>query len=104
MYIGRVEVMANSLVQFRIDEKLKFQANNLCERLGFDLSTYIRMSIVKFVQNQGIPFEVQLNEIPTAQETLDAMWKISENAKKNGTSEMTLEEINDEIAAVRKSL
>ena len=102
MYIRKVEVMANSLVQFRIDEKLRSQANNLCERLGMDLSTYVRMSIVKFVQKQGIPFDVQLKPIPTAEETLETMWKISENAKKNGTSEMTLEEINEEIAAVRE--
>ena len=102
MYIRKVEIMANCLVQFRIDEKLRSQANNLCERLGLDLSTYVRMSIVQLVQHQGIPFDVQLKPIPTAEETLDAMWKISENAKKNGTSEMTLKEINEEIAAVRE--
>ena len=94
--------MANSLVQLRIDENLRLQASNLCDRLGLDLSTYVRMSIVKLVQKQGIPFEVQLKPIPTAEEALAAMWKISENAKKNGTSEMTLEEINEEIVAVRE--
>ena len=93
--------MANSLVQFRIDEGLRKQANDLCEKLGFDLSTYLRISLTKLVQEQGIPFPVKLTSIPTVDEAVAAMRKLSEISRKNGNSKMTLDEINTEISAAR---
>ncbi len=62
--------MANSLVQFRIDDGLRRQANELCEKLGLDLSTYLRMSLTKLVQEQGVPFAVKLNTILPAENTI----------------------------------
>ena len=94
--------MANTLVQFRIDDALRRQANELCLKLGLDLSTYLRMSLAKLVQEQGVPFTLKLNTIPTSAEAIAAMRKISAVSKKNGTSKMTLDEINAEISAVRK--
>ncbi len=94
--------MANTLVQFRIDDALRRQANELCLKLGLDLSTYLRMSLAKLVQEQGVPFNLKLNTVPTSAEAIAAMRKISANAKVNGTSKMTLAEINAEISATRK--
>lgn len=94
--------MANALVQFRIDDNLRQQASDLCVQLGLDISTYLRMSLAKLVQERGIPFNVKLNTVPTAEEAIAAMKKISDIAQANGTSELTLDEINAEIAAVRK--
>ena len=94
--------MANTLVQFRIDDALRRQANELCLKLGLDLSTYLRMSLAKLVQEQGVPFNLKLNTVPTSTEAIAAMRKLSANAKANGTSKMTLAEINAEISAVRK--
>ena len=93
--------MANSLVQFRIDEGLRQQANELCEKLGFDLSTYLRMSLAKLIQEQGVPFAVKLNTIPTSDEAIAAMRKLSEISKANGNYKMSLDEINKEITAAR---
>ena len=67
--------MANSLVQFRIDDGLRRQANELCEKLGLDLSTYLRMSLARLVQEQGVPFAVSLKTVPTADEAVAAMRK-----------------------------
>lgn len=94
--------MANTLVQFRIDDTLRQQANELCLKLGLDLSTYLRMSLAKLVQEQGVPFDLKLNSIPTSAEAIAAMRRISAMAKANGTSKMTLAEINAEISAARK--
>ena len=94
--------MSNSLVQFRIDDVLRKQANELCAKLGFDLSTYLRMSLIKFVQEQGVPFSIKLNICPSAEEALAAMRKLSEISQANGNSQMTLDEINAEINASRK--
>ncbi len=94
--------MANTLVQFRIDDNLRQQANELCLKLGFDLSTYLRMSLTRLVQEQGVPFSLNLNTVPTSAEAIAAMRKISAVSQENGTSKMTLAEINAEISAVRK--
>ena len=94
--------MANTLVQFRIDDTLRQQANELCMKLGLDLSTYLRMSLAKLVQEQGVPFSLKLNSIPTSAEAIAAMQKVSDISQANGTSKMTLAEINSEISATRK--
>ena len=93
--------MANSLVQFRIDDGLRQEASKLCVKLGLDLSTYLRMSLAKLVQEQGVPFAVKLNQTPTADEAIAAMKRISDLSAANGNSAMTLDEINAEISAVR---
>lgn len=95
--------MANSLVQFRIDDGLRQQANDLCLKLGLDLSTYLRMSLTRLVQEQGVPFAIKLNTAPTADEAIGAMRKLSEISLANGNSKMTLGEINAEISAARNS-
>ena len=95
--------MANTLVQFRIDDNLRQQANDLCLKLGLDLSTYLRMSLTRLVQEQGVPFTLKLNTIPTSDEAIAAMKRISAISRVNGNSKMTLDEINAEISATRKS-
>ena len=93
--------MANSLVQFRIDDSLRQEASELCVKLGLDLSTYLRMSLAKLVQEQGVPFAVKLNKVPTADDAIAAMKRISDLSAANGNSAMPLDEINAEISAVR---
>ena len=93
--------MANSLVQFRIDESLRQQASDLCDKLGLDLSTYLRMSLAKLVMEQGVPFAVKIKPVPAAEEAIAAMRKLSDISQANGNSKMSLEEINAEISAAR---
>ena len=93
--------MANSLVQFRIDDVLRQQASDICVKLGLDLSTYLRMSLTKLVQEQGVPFTVKLNAAPSADEAIAAMRKLSAISQANGNAQMTLADINAEISAVR---
>ena len=93
--------MANSLVQFRIDDVLRQQASDICVKLGLDLSTYLRMSLTKLVQEQGVPFTVKLNTVPSADEAIAAMRRLSDISRANGNAEMTLADINAEISAAR---
>ena len=41
--------MANSLIQLRIDDKLKTEATDIFEKLGLDLSTAIRIFLTRSV-------------------------------------------------------
>ena len=93
--------MASSLVQFRTDDAAKLKAINICEKLGIDLPTYMRMCITRLIQENGIPFSMKLDNKPE-NKALKAMMTASKIAEDNGISEMTLDEINNEIAEARK--
>ena len=92
--------MANSLVQFRTDDNSKIKAVNICEQLGIDLPTYLRMCIAKLVQENGIPFSMKVND--SQNRALNAMKAASRIAVESGISEMTLDEINAEISEARR--
>lgn len=93
--------MANSLVQFRADDTSRIKAVGICERLGIDLPTYLRMCISRLVQENGVPFSMKLEKEPENR-ALEAMKAASRIAEENGISDMTLEEINAEIVKARE--
>ncbi len=93
--------MANVLVQFRTDDTSKIKAANICERLGIDLPTYMRMCISRLIQENGIPFSMKL-EKESENRALEAMKAASRIAEENGVSNMSLDEINAEIEEARK--
>lgn len=89
-----------AVLQIRVDEELKNQANAVYNELGIDLSTAIRMFLKKSVLEGGIPFDTKIDQ-STLRTILsvDKMRTISEN---NGNSEMSLDEINEQIRLARK--
>jgi len=93
--------MANSLVQFRADDAAKLKAIKICEKLGIDLPTYMRMCISRLIQENGIPFSMKL-ENEGENKALKAMKAASLIAEENGIADMTLDEINAEISEARK--
>ena len=93
--------MASTLVQFRTDDSAKATAVSICERLGIDLQSYLRMCISRLNQENGIPFSMNVNDIPR-NKGIDAMRAASRIAEERGISDMSLQEINKEISAVRK--
>jgi DNA-damage-inducible protein J len=93
--------MANNLVQFRADEDVKLQATVICNQLGIDLQTYLRMCLSRLVSENGIPFSMTLDG--TYNKGFNAMREAQSISGKNGNSDMTLEEINKEIDEARKN-
>lgn len=95
--------MASTLVQIRVDDKLKTEASALYEALGIDLPTAIRMFLKRSVMVRGIPFSMTLpmDEYKTENDAVCALQETSAAAKENGTADMTLDEINAEIKAAR---
>lgn len=104
--------MSSSLVQIRVDDKLKDDVTAVYDGLGLDISTAVRIFFKRCVAEQGIPFAMKLNydskrsfarnRIPS--DVLCAMTAMSESAAANGVSDMSLEEINTEISAVRNEI
>ena len=95
--------MATSIIQVRVDDKLKAEATALYEKLGIDLSTAMRMFLKRSVSVNGIPFSMvpptEPYDIHAAKNALD---EIHEASSQSGVSDMTLEEINAEIDSYRK--
>lgn len=94
--------MANSLVQIRVDEQLKEDVTNIYGELGMDLPTAIRIFLKRSVQEKGIPFSMKLTDIQRGNKAISAMQRMSQAAKEKGVADMSLEEINQEIQAVRQ--
>ncbi|MDO5296073.1 MAG: type II toxin-antitoxin system RelB/DinJ family antitoxin [bacterium] len=92
--------MASSLVQFRADSAEKLAAMRICQQLGLDLPSYLRMCLSRLVREKGIPFSMKIEDADVNPGVL-AMQRASRIAKEHGISDMSLDEINAEIAAVR---
>ena len=92
-----------AIIQVRVDDSLKEQAMDLFDDLGIDISTAVRIFLKKCVASNGIPFLLNCECNTPAQEeirrTLDELADISE---RNGNSNMSLDEINEEIRLARK--
>ncbi len=93
--------MATSLVQVRVDEKLKDEVSEIYENFGIDLPTAIRIFFKKTVSVKGLPFDLRNSDNTDT----DSRKKVYETARKviqeNNVPEMSLEEINAEIDAAR---
>ena len=96
--------MAASTVQVRIDEELKEKATEIYDELGMDLSTAVRLFLKRSVLVRGVPFPMVLPEKHTSsgRSAVEALYEAGTKAEREGLSDMTLEEINAEIEAVRK--
>ncbi len=96
--------MASTLIQFRYDENSRVKAMDICEKLGIDLTTYMKMALNRLIQDNGIPFSMTLgvNDRVEDNRGIAAMKKASRIAEENGNANMTLDEINAEIAEARK--
>ena len=89
-----------AVLQIRIDDELKKQASMLFDELGLDLSTAVRMFLKKAVLEKGLPFDAKIDARGLRMlATLEEMQKHSEEI---GNSEMTLDEINEEIRLARE--
>ena len=91
--------MANTLIQFRADEATRLKAAAVCEQIGIDLPTYLKMSLKRLIAQNDLPF------IPIAKQytspMMEAVRACQKSAEEAGISEMTLDEINAQIDAAR---
>jgi DNA-damage-inducible protein J len=92
--------MASTLVQFRTEDTEKLRAVQILDRLGLSLPAYLRMCVSRLNQENGIPFSMKLEE--ETNPGIRALQRASRIAEEYGISDMTLEEINAEIAEARK--
>ena len=94
--------MALSTFSVRMDENLKKQFDSLCSDFGMNASTAFNIFARTVVRERKIPFEIVAPE-PIRESGYAAFMSLREAAKNNGVQDWSLEEINNEIDAVRRS-
>lgn len=95
--------MAQATFSVRMDETLKKQFDGLCQEFGMNASTAINVFARAVVRQRRIPFEISSSETDISRESaMQAFMALWAEAKENGISDMSLEEINREIALARK--
>ena len=85
-----------ALVQVKVDTDVKENVSRIYENLGLDLPTAIRIFFKKSIAVGGLPFELRED---------NNRWNVyaepRKSIQKNDVPEITLDEINAEINAVR---
>ena len=95
--------MAQATFSIRMDEQLKKQFDEICNDFGMSASTAFNIFARAVVRERKIPFEIKASEIQYTKEgALEAMKELRAASRRNGTSDMSLEEINAEINTARK--
>ena len=88
------------LIQFRADKALKQEVSEIYESLGMDLPTAFRMFMIRSKIEKGLRFDAKLPENAiTRSEVLSTFNELRRQA--SNLPEMSLNEINSEIDAVR---
>ena len=88
------------MLQVRIDDNLKNRASALFNELGIDLSTAVRIFLVKCLAVGGLPFEMNVND--TTIKFLTALESMGKRSKELGNDKMTLDQINEIIDKTRR--
>lgn len=104
--------MATKAITVRVDETIKTQAEEMLDDIGINMTTYIVSSLKALVREKKVPFNLvstqllsELQQEQAKKVTLarakKAMQSMQNQSEMNGVSEMTMDEINAEIAAYR---
>ena len=94
--------MSQSTFSVRMEENLKTQFEELCDSFGMNMNTAFNVFARAVVRERRIPFEIcEGNNQISREGALAAFDAIRAKAIKDGVADMSLEEINAEIAKLR---
>ena len=95
--------MAQTTMTFRVDESLKKDFDKLCDEFGLSNTAALTIFMKTMVRERRIPFEIRTEPLDeVAAKGRLAFWALRAEARRNGLTDMTLEEINEEIRASRR--
>ena len=95
--------MAQATFSVRMEKGLKEQFDTLCKEFGMNASSAINVFARAVVRERRIPFEIYSpQKNVTRKSAMQAFNDLRKQAKQNGISDMTIDEINEEISRARK--
>ena len=89
------------MLQVRVDDEIKNKASEIFTALGIDLSTAVRIFLLKCIAVGGLPFEMNINN--STIKALSSLEIMGQKSKELGNDQLTLEEINQIIKETRKN-
>lgn len=89
--------MAVATFSVRMDEKLKKELDELCAQFGMNTSVAINIFARAVVRERRIPFEISAS----SDAGIRAFQSLRQQAAANGLQDLSLREINREIAKSR---
>ena len=94
--------MAQTAFTVRMDADVKKRFDELCKDFGMSSNTAFNMFARAVIKSERIPFDVESEERALIERARRVTEQIRVQAALNGTADMTLEEINEEIRKVRE--
>ena len=85
----------------RMDAEIKRDFDELCKDFGMSSNTAFNVFARAVIKSQRIPFDVESEKMATLERGRRAFQSMNNQAIRNGLSEMTLDEINEEIRLAR---
>ena len=103
IYLHKIKkIMGQTAVTIRMDSDIKKRFDILCQDFGMSANTAFNIFARAVVRNKAIPFEIQsTKDSDVVENARKAVAKMRAISSANGNSEMSLDEINAEIAASR---
>ena len=103
IYLHKIKkIMGQTAVTIRMDSDIKQRFDLLCQDFGMSANTAFNVFARAVVRNKGIPFAIQSSlDSDAVEDGREAVAKMRAISTANGNSEMSLDEINAEIAAAR---
>ena len=97
--------MPQTPMTVRIDSQQKAAFDSLCEQFGMSANTAINIFVRQVIRLRRIPFTIAAaeSEENISAKAIEAFQSLRKEAETSMEPEMTLEEINAEINAVREA-
>lgn len=96
--------MAQTAMTVRIDSAQKAKFDQLCEQFGMSANTAINIFVRSVIRSRRIPFVITADpKEPVREKAIASFRKIRQKAESQSEPEITLEEINAEINAIRQT-
>ena len=93
--------MGQTAFTVRMDADVKKKFDELCKDFGMSANTAFNIFARAVIKQERIPFEVESENQAVAQRAWEAIERCRKNALANGTADMSMEEIDEEIRQFR---
>lgn len=98
----KTNFMSQANISIRVDRNVKERFCNLCEAFGLSTTAAFNLFMKAVIRERKIPFDIAVNEQEESRQTgIKAFQALRAEAAQNGLQDLTLEEIDAEIKAVR---
>ena len=95
--------MGQTAFTIRMDTDIKKRFDELCKDFGMSANTAFNIFARAVIKQERIPFDVESENQAKLQRAWQAIERMRASALANGIIDMPMEEINEEIRAVRQS-